>query len=86
MMLQKQGALKIFKCWNSVLVFPSPNEISGYAPGCTASIYQKILWFVFDLIYAVIINSSIFYLSELTKFELIITIFERNCVYFNSQN
>ena len=85
MMLYKQGALKIFKCWNSV-VFPSPNKISGYAPCCTAGIYQKILWFVFDLIYVVIISSSIFYLSKLTKFELIITIYEHNCVYLSSQN
>ena len=53
---------------------------------CTASIYQKILRLIFDLIYARIINSSIFYLSELIKFELIITIFERNCVYLSSQN
>jgi len=35
-------------------VFTSPNKISG----CTASIYQKSLWFVFDLIYVVIISSS----------------------------
>jgi len=41
---------------------------------------KKILWFVFGLIYVVIISSSTFYLSELTKFELIITIFEHNCV------
>jgi len=27
---------------------------SGYAPGCTASIYQKILWFAFHLIYVVL--------------------------------
>jgi len=60
---------------NSAVVFFSPNKISGYAPGCTASIYQKILWFVFNLIYVVIISSSTFYWSELTKFELIITIF-----------
>jgi len=50
-------------------------------PGSTASIYQKILCFVFDLVYVVIICSSLFYLSKLTKFELIITIFEHNCVY-----
>ena len=56
MMLQKHGALKIFKCWNPVVVFPSPNKISGYVPGCTSSIYEKILWFVFDLIYVVIIS------------------------------
>jgi len=34
MMLYEQGALKIFKYWNSVVVFPSPNKFSGYAPGC----------------------------------------------------
>jgi len=43
--------------------------------GCTASIYQNILWFVFGFIYVVIVTSSTFYLSELTKFELIITVF-----------
>jgi len=42
-------ALKIFKCSNSVVVFPSPNKISGNPPGCTAGIYQQILWFAFDL-------------------------------------
>jgi len=57
-----------------VCCFPSPNNISGYAPGSTATIYQKILCFAFDLIYVVIISNSIFYLSKLTKFELIITI------------
>jgi len=50
----------------------------------TAGIYQKLLWFV--SIYVVIISSSVFYLSKLTKFELIITIFEHNCVYLSSQN
>ena len=54
------------KCWNSVVVFPSPNKISDYVPGSTGSIYQKIWWF-FYLIYVVIISSSIFYSSELTK-------------------
>jgi len=58
----------------------------GYAPCCTASICQNILWFAFDLIDDVLISSSIFYLSELSKFELIITIFEQNCVYLSSQN
>jgi len=53
MMLYKQGALKIFKCWNSVVVFPSRNIISGYTPGCPASSYQRILRFVYDLIYVV---------------------------------
>jgi len=53
---------------NSVVVFPSPNKISRYAPGSTARIYEKILWFVVDLIYVVIISSSAFYLSEPTKF------------------
>ena len=53
MMLYKQGALKIFKCWNSVVVFTSPSKISGHAPGCPVSIYQKVLCFVFDLIYVV---------------------------------
>jgi len=83
----KTRSIKMFKCLNSVVVFPNPNKISSYAPGCTASsIYQKILCFVFDLINAVIISSSIFYLSKLTKFELIIIIFEQNCVYLSSQN
>jgi len=71
----KTRSIEIFESWNSVVVFPSPNKVSGYAPGSTASIYQKILWFVFDLICVVIISSSTFYLSELTKFELIIIIF-----------
>jgi len=66
-----------------VVVFPSPNKISGYAPGCTASIYQNILRFVFDLIYVVIISGSTFQLSQLTKLELIITIFEHNYVYLS---
>jgi len=67
---------------------PSPNEISGNAPGCTAGICQKIKDLVVcdDLIYVVIISSSIFYLSTLTKLEMIITIFEHNCVYLSSQN
>jgi len=55
--------------------FPSPNTFSGYAPGCTASIYQKFLWFLFGLIYVVIVSSSTFYFSEMIKPELIITIF-----------
>ena len=49
--------------------FP-PNKIFVNAPGSTACIYQKILSFAFDSIYVVIITSSIFYLSKLTKFEL----------------
>jgi len=28
-------------------------KISGYVPGCRASIHQKILCFIFDLIYVV---------------------------------
>ena len=44
----------MFRFWNSIVVFRNPNKISGYAPGSTASIYQKILCFVFDLIYVVI--------------------------------
>jgi len=60
-------SIKIFKCWNSVVVFPSSNKISGYAPGCTAGIYQKIVWLVSDLINVVISSGSISYLSELTK-------------------
>jgi len=39
--------------------FSQPYWIAGYAPSCTASIYQKILWFDCDLIYAVITSSSI---------------------------
>jgi len=66
-------------------VFPSPNKMSDYAPGSTASIYQKIWCFVFDLIYIVIVSSSMLYLSKLTKFGLIITFFEHNCVYLSSQ-
>jgi len=69
----KTRSIKNIKCWNSVVVFPSPNKISGYAPGCTTSIYQKILWFVFNLTYVAIISSRTFYLLELAKFELIIT-------------
>ena len=38
--------------------FPSTNKNFDYAPCGTAKIYQKILWFVFDLIYVVIINSN----------------------------
>jgi len=64
----KTRNIKIFECWNSVVVFPSPNKISRYAPSCAARIYEKILWFVVDLIFVVIISSSAFYLSELTKF------------------
>jgi len=33
----------------------------------------------------VTVNSSILYLSKLTKFGLIITIFDHNCVYLNSK-
>jgi len=55
--------------------YPSPNKISGYTPGSTASIHQNILCFIFDLMYEVIISSSIFCLSKLAKFELIITQF-----------
>ena len=40
--------------------FPLPNKISGNAPGCTACIQQKILWFVFDMIYVVIISKVYF--------------------------
>ena len=45
----------------------------------TASIYQKILWFVFDLI--CVVSSKVF--SELPKFYLIIPIFEHNYVYLS---
>jgi len=38
-------------------------------------VFTKTSSFVFDLIYVVIISSSIFYLSKLIKFELIITDF-----------
>jgi len=44
---------------------------------------QKILRFVCDLIYVVIVSSSTFYSSELTKFEQLSTIAEYNCVYFS---
>jgi len=45
-----------------------------YAPGCTASIYQKSLWFVFDLVYVVLwLLVAVHFISELTRFELIIT-------------
>jgi len=54
-------SIKIFKCWNSVIVFPSPNKISGYAPGSMASIYQKILCFAFDLIYVVILLVAVYF-------------------------
>ena len=76
----------MFKCWNSVVVILSPNKISGYTPGSTASIHQNILWLVFDLIYVVILSCSIFYLTKLTTFESIIKIFEHACVYLSSQN
>jgi len=39
------------------------------------------LKFVFDLIYVVIVSSSAFYSSELTKFELLTTIVGHDCVY-----
>jgi len=45
--------------------------------------YQNILCFVFDLIYVVIVSSSKFYSSELTKIELLTTIVEHNCVYLS---
>jgi len=83
MMLWKQGALKIFKCWNPVVVFPSPNKISGYSPGCTTSIYQKILWFVFDLIYVVIVSSSIY--RNWPNFNWLPQFFSTT-VYLSSQN
>ena len=63
----KSRSIKNIKCWNSVVVFPSPNKISNYVPGSTASIYQKILCFFFNLIYVVIISSSILYSAKLTK-------------------
>jgi len=62
----------------------SPNKNFGYAPGCTASIYQKISWFVFDLIYVVLLLVAVHFISELTKFELFVTIFEHhNYVYLS---
>ena len=72
------------------LFSPALIKISGYALGCTAGIYQKIwylskyLVFVFDLIYVAIVSSNTFYLSELTKFELLIIIFEHNYVYLRA--
>ena len=48
----KTRSIKNIKCWNSVVVFPSPNKISGYAPGCTAGIYlpkNLVVRFWFDI-------------------------------------
>ena len=41
----------------------------------TASIYQKILWFGFALIFVVLWLVAGHFISEPTKFQLIITIF-----------
>jgi len=41
----------------------------------TLLVFNKRSCFVFYLIYVLIISSSVFYLSKLIKFELIITIF-----------
>jgi len=52
--------------------FPSPNTIlATRLVALLVAYYQKILWFVFDLIYPVIVSSSTFYSSELTTFELL---------------
>jgi len=48
-----------------------------------ASIYQKILWFGLGLIYVVLWFVAVHLISEPTKFELIITIFEHNYVYLS---
>jgi len=64
-----------------VVVFPSPNK--NLATNLVALlVLPKDLVVVFDLIYVVIVSSSKFYSSELTKFELLTTIVEHNCVYF----
>jgi len=57
-------------------VIPSPNKILATRL-IPLLVFTKgwILCFAFDLIYVGIISSSIFYLSKLTTFELIITIF-----------
>jgi len=58
------------------LIF-APTIFLAKGPVATASIYQKILWFVFYLIY-VLALVAVHLITELTKFELIITIFEQN--------
>ena len=83
-MLLKQEELKIFESWNLVVVFPSLDKISGFAPGCNASIFQKILQFVFDLICVVIISSSAYYLSELANLNWL-SQFLRKIVYISAQ-
>jgi len=45
----KTRSIKIFKCWNSVLL--SLLKFLATRLVATASIYQTILWFVFYLIY-----------------------------------
>jgi len=42
-------------------------------------VFTKILWFVFDLIYVILcFLLAVYFISELTKFELINTTFEHN--------
>ena len=69
MMHYEQVASKIFKRWNSIVVFPSPYKISGYVL-VALLVFTKRSWALF-LIWSIwwwIISCSIFYLSKLTKF------------------
>jgi len=44
-------------------------------------VFTKILWFAFDLIYVILwFLVVVHFISELTKFELITTIFEYDCI------
>ena len=65
---------KYLKVETRLLFSPALIKFLATRLGSTTSIYQKILWFVFDLIYVVIVSSSILYLLKMTKFGLIITI------------
>ena len=69
----------MFKCWNSVVAFPLVKFLAARLVAI-ASIYQKILWFGFGLIYVVLWLVTVHFISEPTKSELIITIFEHDYV------
>ena len=80
MMLSKQGALKIFKCWNSVIVCP-PYYNFWLRAWLPLLVFTKILWFVFDLNYVIwCLLVAVHFISELTKWELIDTVFEHNYI------
>jgi len=58
-------------------------------PVTTASIYQKFpSLFLIRSICGLVVLVAVYFISELTKFEFIITIFEHNYVHLrpNSQN